>query len=71
MEGNNSEIINQMVKLSMIRKEKKKTLEDMAFELGISSVSLSRYERGKRDMPYRIYVKYAELLGFEVREILK
>jgi len=63
--------INRMVKLVEIRKQQKRTISDIAYEIGVNPVSLSRYERGIREVPYSVYLKYAGVLGYEVREILK
>jgi transcriptional regulator with XRE-family HTH domain len=67
----NTDKINRMVRLVEIRKQQKRTISDIAYEIGVNPVSLSRYERGVREVPYKVYVMYAEALGYEVREILK
>lgn len=54
-------------KLRNIRRERKITLQDMAFTLGIHRNSLSRIEKGKiENVRYEFVKDYAEALGLEL-----
>jgi len=57
--------------LIQIRKGKKVSQDDLTGTLGINSTTLSRYESGKRKMPFDILVKYAEYLEYEIRLLKK
>jgi len=49
------------------RKQRKIKQENLAIFLKVTKVTISRYENKKRDMPYRLMVKYAEFLGYELK----
>lgn len=45
--------------------------KEMAKKVNCTPVSMNHYENGKREMPGFIFVKYAEILGFELRLLIK
>lgn len=67
----NNVLMDILSSLIQIRKEKKVSQDDLTGTLGINSTTLSRYESGRRKMPYDVLVKYAEYLGYEIRLIKK
>ena len=58
-------ILIQQRKLRYISQEK------LADYLGITLTTLSRYENGKREIPFNLVVKYADYVGFELKFTLK
>jgi transcriptional regulator with XRE-family HTH domain len=64
------EIMEHLEKLRAIRLEKRITQTDMAVKLGISRSMLWRYETGRIDMTFGLFVKYAGCLGFKVQVVL-
>ena len=52
-----------LLKLTVLRKEKKIKQGEMANYLGITQVTLCRYEKGTQDMPLFMAEKYAEIVG--------
>jgi transcriptional regulator with XRE-family HTH domain len=57
--------------LILIRKEQGISQKEMANILNVTSVSLNRYEKNKREIPHRLLVKYADYLGYELRLLKK
>lgn len=53
-----------------LRKEKKLTLEALAFELDMDAANLSRMERGERRFPLELLTPLAQLLGTRASELL-
>ena len=58
-------------KLIEIRKYKKIDQKHLLHWLNISATTMSRYESGKREMPFSIMIKYADYLGYEFKLMLK
>lgn len=52
--------------LTQIRRSNKITQSDVAYNIGVTPLTLGRYERGIRDMPSSILVKYVEYLGYKL-----
>lgn len=59
------EDLKQVKKSNQVRQYK------LAKHIGITPVTLSRYESDKREMPLIIAVKYADYLGYEIRLLKK
>lgn len=53
-------------KIKQLREERRKTLEEMAAEVGISAATLSQYENGVRKIPYTAVKKLAKYFGIEL-----
>jgi transcriptional regulator with XRE-family HTH domain len=49
-----------------IRRINKITQKELSKHLGINNLTLSRYERGERDMPATILNGYVEYLGYKL-----
>ena len=43
----------------------------MANFLQITPVTLNRYEKFKRDMPFKLIIEYSNYLGYEIRLLKK
>ena len=56
--------------IKRIRKNQKRTQEDLAFEAEISVKMLSEYENGKRDMSSQVLFKIADALMVSVDELV-
>ena len=54
--------IKPMIKLAIIRKQKKMTQEMLAERLGLSSTTVSQYERGVRNPNITTLAKIAKVL---------
>lgn len=57
--------------LIQIRKEKRIDQKELLSSLGVIASTLSRYETGKREMPFSVLLKYADYLGYEIRLLKK
>jgi transcriptional regulator with XRE-family HTH domain len=57
--------------LIQIRKDKGITQKDMAGYLGITGVTMYRYEGFKREIPGRMLIEYADYLGYELKPMIK
>jgi transcriptional regulator with XRE-family HTH domain len=57
--------------LIQIRKDRKIDQKHLLRILGINKTTMSRYESGKRKMPFDIILKYADYLGYEIRLLKK
>ena len=57
--------------LKRIRMSNKVRQFRLAKHIGITSVTLSRYENRNREMPLDVALKYAEFLGYEIRLLKK
>ena len=57
--------------LIQIRKNEKCDQKALKGYLGITGVTLSRYESKKREIPVKIMQKYAEYFGYEIRLLKK
>ncbi|WP_369715393.1 helix-turn-helix domain-containing protein [Leptotrichia alba] len=58
-------IINNKIlgeKIRNYRKRKKLSLEDLAKQMGISKLSIQKYEVGKRTIPFNILVDFFKIL---------
>jgi transcriptional regulator with XRE-family HTH domain len=53
------------------RKMRYKSQEKVALYLGVTTVTLNRYETRRREIPFNILLKYAEYLDYEVRILKK
>jgi transcriptional regulator with XRE-family HTH domain len=51
--------------LKDIRRRNKVSIKEMALRIGVSEVSLSMYENGRRDISAKLLEKYADELGYE------
>lgn len=51
-----------------LRKERKRTLEDVAYFVGCNANSLYRYETGSREMPIDIFVKLCRFYGVDYEQ---
>jgi transcriptional regulator with XRE-family HTH domain len=60
-----------LMSLIQIRKDRKTEQKITALYLGITQTTLSRYENGIREMPWKLIIKYAEYLGYEIRLLKK
>lgn len=58
-------------KLTEIRKQQKITCKSMASKLNVTPLTLRRYELDQRPIPFCIIVKYADILGYELKFMLK
>ena len=56
--------------IKRIRKNQKRTQEDLAFDAEISVKMLSEYENGKRDMSSQVLFKIADALMVSVDELV-
>ena len=55
-----------MQNMRLLRKQKSKTLDEMAQDFGTSEQVLSRYERGEREPDFEMLVKFADYFGVSV-----
>lgn len=62
------EILSSLIQ---IRKDKKIDQKHLIRHLGVNGTTLSRYESGKRSMPFCVLKKYAEYFGYEIRLLKK
>jgi transcriptional regulator with XRE-family HTH domain len=58
-------------KLLNQRLERHIKAKKVAKYIGISPVSLSRYENGRTELKFEHLQRYAEFLGFEIKLLLK
>lgn len=58
-------------RISSLRKRKGKTLEKLAYEVGISKGNLSDIENGKRDLRFSTLRAIADGLGLTRGQLLK
>ena len=58
--------IDILSNLSQIRKVNKITQKEVACELKVTPLTFSRWERGERDMPSSMLVKFVEYLGYRL-----
>jgi len=66
------ELENTILKsLIQIRKDQKVKHKDLLKSLGINLVTLSRYETGRRNIPFDVLSKYADYFGYEIRLLKK
>lgn len=64
--------VDDLVKyLSDTRKQRGIEQKHIVLRLGVTGTTLSRYEQGKREMPFKVLRKYAEYLGFEIKLMVK
>lgn len=56
-------------KLKVLREEKKKTQQQVAFELDITKSALAMYERGKRVPRDEIKVRIADYYGVSIESL--
>ncbi len=61
-------ILNDLIQ---IRKEKKVRQYNVANHIKVTSVTLSRYEKGTRKMTFDNVCEYADYLGYELRLLKK
>ena len=59
-----------MINLKEIRKSKKLTQTELASLLGIKQQQYQRYEKGKNDIPLRIFLKIVKVCNLKI-EIVK
>lgn len=59
-----------MLKLKELRKKKKLTQADLAEVIGVSQVTMGRYETGEREMPYETLFQLADFFGVSIDEML-
>ena len=57
--------------LIQFRKSKKIYKKEMAIYLGITELTIGRYESRQRKIPFDTLLQYANYLGFEVKLIVK
>lgn len=62
--------IKPMIKLMIIRKQKKMTQGMLAERLGLSSATVSQYERGVRNPNIEILAKIAKVLECTVNDLI-
>ena len=65
-------IINNKIlgeKIRNYRKRKKLSLEDLAKQMGISKLSIQKYEVGKRTIPFNILVDFFKILEIPLNEL--
>lgn len=53
-------------KIKQLREERRKTLEEMAVDVGISAATLSQYENGMRKIPYTAVKKLAKYFDIDL-----
>ncbi len=70
IEGDNFALMTLGEKIRKIRKEKKLTQEDVAFEVGINANSFSRIERDLTDVNFSRLTQIARAFHMTVTEIL-
>ena len=56
--------------IAAIRKEKNRTQQDLANELGVSSAAISKWERGKSMPDVSLMLDLCSILGITVNELL-
>ena len=56
--------------IAAIRKEKNRTQQDLANELGVSSTAISKWERGKSMPDVSLMLDLCSILGITVNELL-
>lgn len=59
-----------MLNLKKLRKQRKLTQSDLAEIIGVSQVTMGRYETGEREMPYETLFQLADFFGVTIDEIL-
>lgn len=59
-----------MLNLKELRKNRKLTQADLAEVIGVSQVTMGRYETGEREMPYETLFQLADYFGVTIDEIL-
>lgn len=59
-----------MLNLKELRKKRKLTQADLAEVIGVSQVTMGRYETGEREMPYETLFQLADYFGVTIDEIL-
>lgn len=59
-----------MLNLKNLRKQRKLTQSDLAEIIGVSQVTMGRYETGEREMPYETLFQLADFFGVTIDEIL-
>lgn len=63
-----SKLLDQLIE---IRKLKKTKQVDVAYYIGVSKTTMSRFESGKYEMSTKKLEKYAEYLEYEIRLLKK
>lgn len=61
-------ILEQLIQ---IRKEKKITQKEVAKHIGVNKITVGRYENRIRAISGEQLIKYADLLGYELRLLKK
>lgn len=59
-----------MLNLKELRKKRKLTQADLAEIIGVSQVTMGRYETGEREMPYETLFRLADYFNVSIDEIL-
>ena len=67
----NGEAIKAIHFLASQREQKKMTLTEASDKLDIMIETLSKYEKDLTKMPVGTFYKYADLLGFDIKLIVK
>lgn len=57
--------------LVKLRKQQKIKIKDVSENIGVSSVTLSRFENNKTELKFTSIQKYIEYLGYEIKLMLK
>ncbi len=60
----------KMTKLAEIRKQKGLTQEELAQKLGVKDITISRYERGERQLTIEKAQAIANALGCTISELI-
>ena len=60
----------KMTKLAEIRKQKGLTQEELAQKLGVKDITISRYERGERQLTIEKAQAIANVLGCTISELI-
>lgn len=59
-----------MLKLKDLRKQRKLSQAELAEVIGVTQVTMGRYESGEREMPYQTLFQLADFFGVSIDELL-
>lgn len=62
------EILKSLIQIRRANRVNQKTILN---SLGVNATTLSRYENGQREMPFKVLERYADYLGYEIRLLKK
>lgn len=59
-----------MLKLKDLRKQRKLSQAELAEMIGVTQVTMGRYESGEREMPYQTLFQLSDFFGVSIDELL-